>query len=71
MAYIGEADPLIERLVQHYRTKDWWTSVVFFASKDRQLNKAHVQYLEAKLVQLARAANRCRLENANQACVNK
>ncbi len=23
MAYIGEANPLIERLVQHYRTKEW------------------------------------------------
>jgi hypothetical protein len=66
MAYIGEADPLIDRLLQHYRNKDWWTSVVFFVSKDRQLNKAHIQYLEAKLVQLARSANRCRLENANQ-----
>jgi hypothetical protein len=66
LAYIGEADPLIDRLLQHYRNKDWWTTVVLFGSKDRQLNKAHVQYLEAKLVQLARAANRCRLENANQ-----
>jgi len=66
LAYIGEADPLIDRLLQHYRNKDWWTTVVLFVSKDRQLNKAHVQYLEAKLVQLARAANRCRLENANQ-----
>jgi hypothetical protein len=47
MAYIGEADPLIDRLLQHYRNKDWWTSVVFFVSKDRQLNKAHIQYLEA------------------------
>ncbi len=66
MAYIGEADPVIDRLLYHYKDKDWWTTVVFFVSKDRQLNKAHVQYLEAKLVQLARSANRCRLENANQ-----
>jgi hypothetical protein len=26
MAYIGEADPLIERLLQHYSNKDRWTA---------------------------------------------
>lgn len=64
-AYIGEADPIIDRLVIHYKQKEWWDTVVFFVSKDQQLNKAHIQYLEARLVQMAGAANRCKLENGN------
>ncbi len=64
-AYIGEADPIIERLVNHYKQKEWWDTAVFFVSKDQQLNKAHVQFLEARLVQLAKKANRCKLENGN------
>ncbi len=64
-AYIGEADPIIERLVNHYKQKEWWDTAVFFVSKDQQLNKAHVQFLESRLVQLAKKANRCKLENGN------
>ena len=36
-----------------------------FTSKDNSLNKAHVQYIESRLVQLARKAKRCTLDNAN------
>jgi hypothetical protein len=63
-AYIGEGDPVGDRLLQHQRLKDFWSSVVSFTSKDDNLNKAHVQYLESRLVALAREAKRCNLENA-------
>jgi hypothetical protein len=63
--YIGEGDPVGDRLAQHQKTKDFWTTVVFFTSKDDNLNKAHVQYLEAKLVARALDAKRCRLDNGN------
>jgi hypothetical protein len=63
--YIGEGDPVGDRLVQHDRNRDWWSQVVFFTSKDDNLNKAHVQYLESRLVRLAREAKRCELENGN------
>ena len=63
-AYIGEGDPVGDRLVQHQKLKDFWSSVVFFTSKDDNLNKAHVQYLEARLIALAKQAKRCTLENA-------
>jgi len=62
--YVGEGDPTRPRLEQHYRQKDFWTSLVLFTAKD-QLNKAHVQYLESRLVSLARAAKRCVLDNNN------
>ena len=64
-AYIGEGDPMRPRLEQHAAKKDFWTTVILFLSKDENLNKAHVQYLEARLCQLANEAKRCELENGN------
>ena len=63
--YIGEGDPARPRLESHNARKDFWTSLVLFASKDENLNKAHVQYLEARLVELAAAAKRAELDNGN------
>jgi hypothetical protein len=63
--YIGEGDPALPRLERHFATKDFWTSLVLFTSKDENLNKAHVQYLEARLTSLARDAKRCVLDNGN------
>ncbi len=61
--YIGEADDLHARLRQHVREKEFWNQAVAFTSKDDDLNKAHVRYLEAKLLQLAVAATRAEIEN--------
>lgn len=63
--YIGEGDPILPRLNQHESKKDWWTHAVAFTSKDQNLNKAHIQYLESRLVQLAAQAKRCQLDNGN------
>ena len=64
-AYIGEGDALLGRLDSHERNKDFWTHAVAFTSKDQNLNKAHIQYLEARLVRLAVEAKRCEMDNAN------
>jgi hypothetical protein len=61
--YIGEADDVRDRVDQHLKIKDFWTTVVAFTSKDENLNKAHVRYLEARLVQLASRAGRVNLLN--------
>ena len=63
--YVGEGDVLLPRLDSHAKNKDFWTHAVVFTSKDQNLNKAHVQYLEARLVQLAAETKRCELDNAN------
>lgn len=63
--YVGEGDPIGPRLDQHAKNKDFWTQAIAFTSKDQNLNKAHVQYLEARLIALARAAKRCTLDNLN------
>lgn len=63
--YVGEGDPVKQRLEEHDKKKDFWTHAVVFTSKDTNLNKAHVQRLESRLVELADAAKRCVLNNAN------
>lgn len=63
--YVGEGDPIRPRLEQHAIRKDFWTSCICFTSKDDNLNKAHVQHLEARLVALAASAKRCVLDNGN------
>ena len=62
--YVGEGDPVKERLTQHQQKKDFWDWAVFFVTKDNSLNKAHVQHLEARLYDLAKGAKQCNLDNA-------
>ncbi len=61
--YVGEADVLRDRLKQHAKQKDFWTAFTAFTSTDQNLNKAHVRYLESRLVALAKAANQWEIEN--------
>lgn len=62
--YIGEAEELASRLKQHMADRDF-ESVICFSSKDDTLTKAHIKYLEARLIQLAKEANTSRVENGN------
>ena len=64
LAYIGEAEVIRDRLKQH-KARDFWNAVVVFVSKDENLTKAHIRYLENRLLQEAKQAGRYRLENAN------
>ena len=64
--YVGEGDPVLGRLESHFAKKDFWTLCVSFTSKDESLNKAHIQYIEARLIELAGQAKRCVLENGNK-----
>jgi hypothetical protein len=63
--YIGEGDPIADRLISHYKTKEFWSSAIFIISKDENLNKAHVQYLESRLYGLAKEVKRSILDNGN------
>jgi hypothetical protein len=63
LVYIGEAEVVRDRLKQH-RARDWNWAVVF-VSKDENLTKAHIRYLENRILQEAKKVGRYRLENAN------
>ncbi len=64
-AYIGEAEVIRDRLKQH-KTKEFLVSAIVFVSKDENLTKAHVRYLESRLLAEAVAINRFTIEQ-NQA----
>src|SRR3972149_6117510 len=65
-AYIGEAENLWNRLSTHDSSKDFWQTVVAFVSKDNNLTKAHVKYLESRCLSIANKAKRFDLENGTE-----
>ncbi len=68
-AYIGEAEVISERLKQH-KAKEFWVSAIVFVSKDDNLTKAHVKYLESQLLAEVAKVNRFTLEQ-NQSSGSK
>lgn len=60
--YIGEAENVKERLIQHLRDYQsekenyYWNTAVVFIGRD--LNKAFIRYLENRLVEIARVSKR-------------
>ena len=62
-AYIGEAEIIRDRLKQH-RAKDFWVSIIVFVSKDENLTKGHIKYLEGRLLNEAAEVGRAILENS-------
>jgi hypothetical protein len=61
LAYIGEAEIIRERLKQQ-KTKEFWVSSIVFISKDENLNKAHIRFLESKLFAEASQVGRFKLD---------
>jgi hypothetical protein len=68
LVYIGESDDVARRLKQHNQPeekggKDFWEQVCLITSKDQNLTKAHIKYLESHLMAQAQRAGRCLLQN--------
>ena len=63
LVYIGEAENVLVRLNQHLSSKDFWKETIVFISKDENLNKAHIKYLENRLHDLGTKTNRYVIEN--------
>ncbi len=64
--YIGEAENVFERLLQHLESKEFWSEVILFTNKDENLTKSHVKYLESRLIDLANNSGRYKIENNNR-----
>lgn len=60
--YIGEAESVRNRIKSHL-DKDFWNQAVYFVSKDENLTKAHIRYLEGRLIELARGAAKATVTN--------
>jgi len=63
LLYVGEAENVWSRLQDHVKKKDFWNRVVLFTSKDENLTKSHVKYLEARIFDIAKSVGRSKLEN--------
>lgn len=62
-AYIGEAENIYKRLMQHNKTKDFWNDCLVFVSQNNSLNKAHIKFIENKLYNRAKEVERFIIEN--------
>src|SRR5665647_3017101 len=65
LASIGEGDNVLKRLLRRSwnEAKDSWERTVVIVSKDENLTKSHVRYLESRLIKLAQDAHRAKLTN--------
>jgi len=63
LVYIGEAERVRTRLKQHV-SKDFWQSAIVFISKDENLTKAHIKFLEGELIGRLQEAGRAILQNS-------
>lgn len=61
--YIGEAESIKYRIKGHL-SKDFWNNIAFFITKDENLTKAHIRYLEGRLIDIAKLADRSKLINS-------
>lgn len=61
--YVGEGDEIGKRLYSHNKDKDFWERFVAVTSKDMNLTKAHVRYLEGRLLTLLAEAKKAKIEN--------
>ena len=64
--YIGEAEILWKRLITHESGKDFWQIAIAFISKDNNLTKAHIKYLESRCLEIAKSVSRCILQNTSE-----
>lgn len=64
LVYIGEAESILSRLNSHLNSKDFWNEVIVILSKDGNLNKAHIKYLENRLHAIAFEVKRYKVENS-------
>lgn len=63
--YIGETENMSQRIAQHAREKEWWDMAVLITAAGDALHKAHVKYLEARLIEAALQANNGIMDNGN------
>ena len=63
--YIGEAENVQDRLIQHIHSHEsyYWNTAVVFVGRD--LNKAHIRYLENRLVSITKECGRIKVLTKN------
>ena len=62
-AYVGEAEVIRDRIRQH-SSKDFWVTALVFVSKDENLTKSHIRYLEGRIISEAKDIGRALMANS-------
>ena len=64
--YVGESDCVSSRIKQHYsdENKQFFDRLCLIVSKDENLTKSHVRYLEARILSLIKEAASAAIENS-------
>ena len=70
-AYVGEADSVRTRIAQSVNERTFWETAVVVTTSDEALNKGHVRYLEARLIERASQAGRVTLDNSQEPSTEK
>ena len=63
-SYIGSANNVRERIRQSEQQRTFWETAVAIVTSDDDLSKGHVEYLEARMIELAQTSRRVVLDNA-------
>lgn len=65
VGYVGESEDVAQRLQYHTGSdeKEFWTETIALISKDENLTKSHVRYVEAKMIAMGKANTRWKLAN--------
>lgn len=68
--YIGEATNIQERLPNSAEKRDFWELAAVVTTSDESLTKAHIRYLEARLIQIVDETGRVELKNKTKPSTN-
>jgi Domain of unknown function (DUF4357) len=71
--YIGEGDDVSSRLYSHAKDdqKAFWERFIAVTNKDMNLTKAHIKYLEGRLISMLKDAKKCDVRNKTEPTFDK
>lgn len=69
--YVGESEEVATRISSHVKNKAFWDEAIVFSSKDANLTKAHVRWLERAFYHDLLDAGRVSIQNDNTPCGSK
>ena len=64
--YIGKTEDFSRRFLDHDKKKEWWDRAILVSSLDDSFNEGHWGYIESRLVEIAKRAERSSLDDNKQ-----
>ena len=61
--YVGASDPISADLTRHATDKSFWGWTIVCSSKHDSLTQAHIEYIKARLIKLAKETGKATLDN--------